>query len=108
MVVPRGNRRRGYIVHLTSVANLVSIWAQGRLLADSTMSPEIEVDELGSTDIKAHRRVRPVHCSAMGVVADYVPFYYCARSPMLYFAHTNNPLSPFTGGDGHVAGSLSP
>ena len=98
MVVPRGDRRRGYIVHLTSLANIGSIWKQGRLLAQSKIPGEVEVDELGSADIKSQRRDRPVRCSLGGAVADYVPFYFCAKSPMLYFAHTNNPLSPFKGG----------
>lgn len=98
MVLPRGDRQRGYVVHLTSLENLGSIWQLGRLVAQSRMPAEVEVDELGSVDIKMQRRVRPITCAVGGHVADYVPFYFSARSPMLFFAHTGNPLSPFTGG----------
>ena len=95
MVLPRGDRRRGYVVHLTSLANLKSIWQLGRLIAQTQMPDDVAVDELGSADIKHQRRNRPVTCSMGGVVADYVPFYFSAKSPMLYFAYTGNPLSPF-------------
>lgn len=97
VVVPRGDRRRGYVLHLTSIANLASIWAEGALIASSQLPDHVEVDELGSRKIKQDRATRPVRCAPGRFVGDYVPFYYCARSPMLYFAHTKNPLSPFVG-----------
>lgn len=62
------------------------------------MPDNVAVDELGSPDIKQQRRHRTVTCSMGGVVADYVPFYFSAKSPMLYFAHTGNQLSPFKNG----------
>lgn len=98
MVLPRGDRRRGYVVHLTSLANMESIWERGRLIAQSQIPDDVEVDELGSPDIKLQRRHRPVNCSMGGYVADYVPFYFSAKSPMLYFAHTGHHLSPFKNG----------
>lgn len=107
MVVPRGERRRGYIVHVTSLANLASIWDEGRLLAQSRIPDEAAIDELGSPEIKTQRRSRLVRCSMGGVVADYVPFYFCAKSPMLYFAHTGNPLSPFKMGQRELAHLVS-
>lgn len=42
-----------------------------------------------------------------GYVADYVPFYFSAKSPMLYFAHTENPLSPFKNGQRELAHLVS-
>lgn len=107
MVVPRGQRRRGYIVHLTSTENLVSIWASGALLADSRLPPDVDVDELGSPKIKYQRRHTLIRCSEGGVVADYVPFYFSARSPMLFFAHTGNPLSPFRRGQAELVHLVS-
>lgn len=97
MVVPRGELDRGYLVHLTSVDNLASIWDADALFAPSRIPGSTQVAELGSRRIKEMRADRRVPCSAGGVVADYVPFYFSARSPMLYFAHTGNPLSPFVG-----------
>jgi hypothetical protein len=40
--------------------------------------------ECGDTEIKAQRRVRPIKVTPYGVPADYVPFYFAPRSPMLY------------------------
>jgi len=102
MVVPRGQRERGYVLHLTSIDNLASIWAEGALLAPSRIPESAEVDELGNRGIKDTRSDREVPCSAGGVVADYVPLYFCARSPMLYFAHTGYSLSPFTRGQAEL------
>jgi len=107
MVVPRGKLDRGYIVHLTSVENLPSIWGSGVMLAPSQIPDSVEVDELGSRRIKDRRAARKVPCSAGGVVADYVPFYFSARSPMLYFAYTGNPLSPFTSGQADLVHLVS-
>lgn len=98
MVVPQGQRGRGYLLHLTSVDNLESIWRAGVIYANSTTPPTVAVDELGSRKIKDDRAARPVPCGAGGVVADYVPFYYSARSPMLYLAHRHHPSSPFRRG----------
>jgi len=39
--------------------------------------------EVGNRGIKDQRRRRPVEVGAGGVVADYVPFYFAPRSPML-------------------------
>lgn len=107
MVVPRGRRRRGYVVHLTSIENLPLIWNAGALLASSLLGDGPAVDELGSPEVKQLRSRRPVPCSEGGVVADYVPFYFCARSPMLYFAHTGNPLSPFKKGQAELVHLVS-
>lgn len=105
--MPRGDRRRGYILHLTGINNLASIWREGAIIATSRIPAQVTVDELGSRDIKQQRATREVPCSKGGVVADYVPFYYSARSPMLYFAHTGNPLSPFKQGQGELVHLVS-
>lgn len=107
MVVPRGRLRRGYVVHLTSIDNLRPIWGAGALLASSVLGDAPVVDELGSREVKELRSHRQVLCASGGVVADYVPFYFCARSPMLYFAHTGNPLSPFKKGQAELVHLVS-
>ena len=64
MVVPRGRLDRGYVVHLTSVDNLVSIWNAGALLAPSRIPDAMQIDELGSREIKDRRAEREVPCSS--------------------------------------------
>lgn len=98
MVVPTGGRGRGYIIHITALDNLASIWEQGVIYSDVTGPDDLPIDELGSRKVKSQRAAQPVDCSAGGFVGEYVPFYFSARSPMLYFAHTRNPLSPFKKG----------
>lgn len=98
MVVPRGRRSRGYLLHLTNIDNLPAIFEASCLYAPSRLPDNVIVQELGSPTIKAQRSERSVPCGAGGMVSDYVPFYFSAQSPMLYFAYTGNPLSPFSKG----------
>ncbi|PRY01649.1 uncharacterized protein DUF4433 [Allonocardiopsis opalescens] len=73
-----------WLLHFTHVQNLPGIIAQG-LLAGSR-EPDISID-CGEPDIKQRRRHRDVPIEPFGVVADYVPFYFAARSPMLRRIH---------------------
>ncbi len=72
-------------MHFTHVTNLTGILAAGCLQADSSVRRGsqllIEAADLG---IKARRRTIPVPFAPYGCVADYVPFYFAPRSPMLY------------------------
>lgn len=74
-----------FIVHLTHVRNLPGILAAGCLQADSQVDRRsalaVEAADLG---IKASRRTLAVSVPPFGCVADYVPFYFAPRSPMLY------------------------
>jgi hypothetical protein len=73
------------IMHFTHLNNLPGILAAGYLLADSLVdrSSALKV-EAADLDIKeARKRVR-VPLAPYGCVADYVPFYFAPRSPMLY------------------------
>lgn len=78
------------IVHFTRVEHLATI-IRGGLLSDSRaqQSGMLQV-EVGHPDIKERRRRRPVPAAAGGVVADYVPFYFAPRSPMLYVIERGN------------------
>jgi len=72
------------VYHFTHWAHLPEIMRRG-LLCDSALQASGGLDhEAGDRDIKARRRCRPVPCGARGVVADYVPFYFAPRSPMLF------------------------
>jgi ssDNA thymidine ADP-ribosyltransferase, DarT len=94
--------RRGLLFHFTHIDNLASVvtgglWCDNAVTASST--PFVEV---GERRIKDQRRTRRVPIGPGGVVADYVPFYFAARSPMLYSIHMNNVPTYARGQDGVV------
>lgn len=72
------------IYHFTDHANLAGIVASGALHSDSRMMASGRTfTECANEGVKGDRRTRVVPCSPGGVVADYVPFYYAPRSPMM-------------------------
>lgn len=76
--------RRGLLFHFTHVANLPSVITHG-LRSDAALQADRSLAvEVGEVRIKEQRRRRSVPIGPGGVVADYVPFYFAARSPMLY------------------------
>ena len=76
--------RRGLLFHFTHVDNLLAIAANGLLCDHEAAAQGLLTIDIGNQDIKSRRRERPVPTGPQGVVADYVPFYFAARSPMLY------------------------
>jgi hypothetical protein len=88
-VTPRPAKVRIY--HITHVDNLESIVRDGELLPDSRIArqggPRATI---GLSDIKRRRLTLPVKCHAGDCVGDYVPFYFCPRSVMLYVIHRRN------------------
>jgi hypothetical protein len=77
------------VYHITHVQNLQSIIAHNGLWCDNSRQ-ERELDTIGIAHdhIKQRRARRRVHLGAQGTLADYVPFYFAPRSPMLYAIHT--------------------
>ena len=72
------------LYHFTHVEHLPTIVRDG-LRGDSLVQVSGSlIREAGEPDIKARRRLAPVDAGSRGVVADYVPFYFAPRSPMLY------------------------
>lgn len=72
-------------MHFTHVSNLPGILAAGCLRADSLVDRRSGlVMEAADLEIKASRRAIPVSLPPFGCVADYVPFYFASRSPMLF------------------------
>lgn len=70
-----------WLYHFTHVDNLPSITTDG-LVADGCDPPMVV--ECADRGIKQRRRRLRVPIGTGGVVADYVPFYFAPRSPMLY------------------------
>ena len=75
--------QRGLLFHFTHMSNLESIVRNGLSCDAHAQDGQLQV-EVGNQDIKERRRSRTVPVPPGGVVADYVPFYFAARSPMLY------------------------
>jgi hypothetical protein len=80
--VPPANPK---IYHITHVNNLPSIIAAGELISDAAIiqqgGPPAAV---GMSKIKQRRLALPVTCHAGDFIGEYVPFYFCPRSVMLY------------------------
>jgi hypothetical protein len=79
------------IYHILPVDRLSSVLAQGRLYSDA----EVRRRGLGGTTVgmqklKDDRLTLPVPCHPGTMVGDYVPFYFCSRSVMLYLLHKGN------------------
>jgi hypothetical protein len=55
------------------------------------------INEIGNLDVKDRRRVRQVPVPPFGVTADYVPFYFAPRSPMMYAIHMGK-VAQYSGG----------
>src|ERR1017187_3234561 len=72
-------------MHFTHISNLPGILAKGCLQADSLVCRDSCLTvEAADPDIKASRRRMAIPLSPYGNVADYVPFYFASRSPMLF------------------------
>jgi len=71
------------VAHFTHLDNLEGIAVHG-LRCDNTPPGELRIVEVGEPVIKARRRQRRVLVEPGGVIADYVPFYFASRSPMLF------------------------
>jgi hypothetical protein len=79
------------IYHITHVENIASIVGTGGLVSDATMiengGPDVPV---GMSEIKERRLRLPVKCHPKDKVGEYVPFFFCPRSIMLYIFHMDN------------------
>jgi len=89
------------IYHITHVDNLPAITEAGLLLSDARMlAAESGCTVVGMSDIKRRRlKEIEVSCHPGTRVGDYVPFYFCPRSIMLYILHmANHPNLSYRGG----------
>ncbi len=80
------------IYHITHVRNLRQIVQAGVLWSDAKrIELGLACDVVGMTHIKQRRLCEiEVKCHPGTHVGDYVPFYFCPRSIMLYILHMGN------------------
>jgi hypothetical protein len=82
------------IYHITDVANLPNILRVGGLKSDCAMVNEAHTP-IGYAHIKQRRMTAiRVPCRGNRFVGEFVPFYYCPRSPMLYVVNRGNSGRP--------------
>lgn len=82
---------RPSIYHITHVDNLPSILADGGLWSDAAMLARGgPAASIGMSNIKQRRLRLPVKCHPGDCVGDFVPFYFCPRSIMLFLIHRAN------------------
>ncbi len=88
------------IYHITHVDNLPTIIADGALFSDAVMIARGgPAAAIGMSSIKERRLALPVTCHTGDCVGDFVPFYFCPRSIMLYLIHcANHPELTYRGG----------
>lgn len=95
---------RPRIYHITHVDNLTSIIKDGGLWSDAEMIVRGgPVASIGMSTIKQRRLTLPVRCHEGDYVGDYVPFYFCPRSVMLYLIYrANHQELTYHGGQGPI------
>lgn len=88
------------IYHIVHVDRLASIVADGCLWSDTEVVKRRQPGTtIGMGDIKARRLALPVECHPGDHVGEFVPFYFCPRSIMLYVIHcANHPELAYRGG----------
>ena len=93
------------IYHITHVCNLQEIVTTGGLLSDAAILQQGgPTQAIGMSKIK-RRRIEEleVSCHPGTKVGDYVPFYFCPRSIMLYVIHcANHPELTYRGGQTRI------
>jgi hypothetical protein len=93
------------IYHITHISNLPCIIAAGGLWCDTVRSAKVAsgatVIGIAHQHIKERRARKVVNRVAGGTLADYVPFYFAPRSPMLFTISRGN-VAGYAGGQEQV------
>ena len=83
------------IYHITDVANLPSILAEDGLHSDAVMAQRNPSVVIGYDHIKLRRLNEiTVGCCGNRHVGEFVPFYFCPRSPMLLAVNSGRTGRP--------------
>ena len=92
------------IYHIVHVDRLASIIADGCLWSDAEVVKRGQPGTtIGMSGIKVRRLALPVECHPGDYVGEFVPFYFCPRSIMLYVIHcANHPELTYRGGQGPI------
>ncbi len=78
-------RERTFIYRFIHIKNLPILLERGGLYAPlHEPSDGLVYKTIHNAEIQAERKVKPIPCAPGGKIHDYVPFYFCIRSPMLY------------------------
>ncbi len=103
-MTPTGQPDRPCIYHILHVDRLPSVLEQDCLWCDAVMGRRSgDGTTIGIGSIKERRLSLPVDCHPGTHVGDYVPFYFCPRSIMLYVIHrANHPELAYTDGQGPI------
>jgi len=101
MTAPPANPKIYHIVHID---RLPSILHDGGLSSDALVRANAcGGTTIGMGDLKASRLARAVPTHPGTHVGDYVPFYFCSRSVMLYVIYmANHPGLAYRGGQGPI------
>ncbi len=89
------------IYHIVHIDRLASVVSDGHLYCDSIMVKRQgnTGSVIGISAIKQRRMALPVQCHVEDTVGEYVPFYFCPRSIMLYvISRKNHPELAYRGG----------
>lgn len=93
------------IYHLTHIENLHGIFSSGLVLSDAERIRQTPAHKnVGISEIK-RRRLEDlrVSCHPDTMVGEYVPFYFCPRSIMLFLIYKgNHPDLAYTGGQNSI------
>ena len=100
MPVPKSPK----IYHITHAKNLSGIVDEVLWSDVERIKKELECTIVGMSEIKRRRLEElEVSCHPGTHVGDYVPFYFCPRSIMLYLLHRGNaPGLTYQGGQGSI------
>ena len=71
------------LYHFTHIQNLPNILKYGLLSTNARKKLGIEYGDIAYSGIQDRRSIMEVPCGCGGVVHDYVPLYFCKKSPML-------------------------
>jgi hypothetical protein len=84
------------IYHITDVTNLPAIIEAGGLKSDAVLAQDgMQPEVIGYAHIKQRRmHENRIDCQDNRFVGEFVPFYFCPRSPMLFTINRGNTGRP--------------